>query len=108
MIINKIGPLKDLSSVVRSTAKFLGKSYTEAEYEKLLQHLSFESMRGNSSVNYDEITEYLTRLHGRERKTHFIRKGKVGSWKEELSSDSIEKLDKWIQGNKVDGIWKSI
>jgi hypothetical protein len=65
-------------------------------------------MKTNASVNYDEITEYLTNLHGQHRKTHFIRKGKVGSWKEELNQASINKLDTWIHKNKVDGIWEDI
>jgi len=97
-----------LPSVVRATAAFLGKSLTDAQLEKLLHHLSFESMKTNPSVNYDEVTEYLTHLHGEARKTHFIRKGKVGSWKEELSPESIKKLDDWITKNKVDGIWEDI
>ena len=68
--------------------------------------LSFESMKSNPSVNYDEITDKLTKVHGVERKTHFMRKGRVGSWREELSQDSIYKLDQWIAKNKIHGLWE--
>ncbi len=100
--------MQDLSSVVKRTGAFLGKSFSESELEQLLHHLSFESMKGNPYVNYDEITEYLTNIHGQGRRTHFIRKGKVGSWREELSPDSIRKLDEWIGRNKIQGLWDDI
>jgi len=93
---------------VDKTAEFLGKTINETEMQTLLNHLSFESMKTNPYVNYDEITNYLTEMHGQGRKTHFIRKGKVGSWKEELSPDSIKKLDEWIARNKIPGLWDDI
>jgi hypothetical protein len=91
--------------VIQKTAKFMGKQLSEQEILKLLDHLSFASMKSNPYVNYDEITDKLTRVHGVERKTHFMRKGKVGSWKEELSTESIQKLDAWIEINKIPGLW---
>lgn len=96
---------QDLKSVIKKTAKFLGKHLTEEQISKLLAHLSFESMRTNPYVNYDEITDKLTSIHGVERKTHFMRKGKVGSWREELSPESVGKLDAWIEVNKIPGLW---
>ncbi|XP_035702454.1 luciferin sulfotransferase isoform X2 [Folsomia candida] len=96
---------RDLKSVIKKTAKFLGKHLTEEQISKLLAHLSFESMRTNPYVNYDEITDKLTSIHGVERKTHFMRKGKVGSWREELSPESVGKLDAWIEVNKIPGLW---
>jgi len=91
---------------VRATAKLLGKSLTDAEMQGVLHHLSFESMKTNPAVNNDEITDYLTQIHGEARKSHFIRKGKVGSWKEELSPEIIKKLDDWIAKNMIPGIWE--
>jgi estrone sulfotransferase len=96
---------KDLGAVAEKTAKFLGKSLNPSQKEKLLDHLSFESMKANPYINLDEITNHLTQIHGIPRKTHFMRKGKVGSWAEELSSDSIAKLDEWISKNSIPGLW---
>jgi len=99
---------KDLRSVVKKTADFMGKTLSDTDTAKLLSHLSFESMKSNPYVNYDEITDKLTRVHGTERKTHFMRKGKVGSWREELSPQSIEKMNEWIAKNRIPGLWDDV
>lgn len=65
-------------------------------------------MKANPYINLDEVTQLLTEIHGIARKTNFIRKGKVGSWKEELSDESIEKMDKWIENNKISGLWDDL
>lgn len=90
---------------MEKTAAFMGKTLSESDKTRLLSHLSFESMKSNPYVNYDEITDKLTRVHGTERKTHFMRKGKVGSWREELSPQSIQKMDEWIAKNRIPGLW---
>jgi len=99
---------KDLRSVVLKTAEFLGKTMSDTQLEKLLNHLSFESMKSNPAVNNDEAIGNLNQLLGIQKKTHFIRKGKVDSWKEELSAESVKKLDDWIAKNRIDGIWENI
>jgi len=95
----------DLSAVVDKTAKFLGKTLNAQEKALLMDHLSFEKMKANPYINLDEITQMITEVHGISRKTNFFRKGKVGSWKEELSPESIAKLDAWIKRNKIEGLW---
>jgi len=95
---------RDLRKVVLKTCAFMGKAYSNPEIDTLIHHLSFESMKNNPSVNYDEITEKLLKVQGAERKTHFMRKGKVGSWKEEMSPLSISKLDKWMEANAIEGL----
>lgn len=42
----------DLMAVLRKTAKFLGKSYSHDELLKLAEHLSFDTMKTNPSVNF--------------------------------------------------------
>lgn len=44
----------DLMAVMRETARFLNKSYSDAEYVKLAEHLSFDAMKSNPSVNFTE------------------------------------------------------
>jgi len=78
----------------------------EEDFPKLMDHLSFDAMKKNPAVNHDELTERLIKIHGMDRKSDFIRKGKVGSWKEELSSDSKKVLDEWMQKNKIPGLWE--
>ena len=86
----------------------MNKSIDEPAMKRLVAHLSFESMKVNPYVNYDEITDILIKSRGTERKTHFMRKGKVGSWKEELSPSSIQKLNEWIEQNKIFGLWEEL
>jgi len=99
---------QDLRPVCKKVGEFLGKPVADEDMEKLVDHLDFKSMKNNPYVNYDEITDVLIQTRGTERKTHFMRKGKVGSWKEELSSESVRKMDEWIAANKIPGLWDAI
>lgn len=42
----------DLMAVLKKTSKFLGKSYSHEELVKLSEHLSFDTMKTNPSVNF--------------------------------------------------------
>lgn len=46
----------DMKSVLKETSSFLGKSYSEEDLNALENHLAFNSMRKNSSVNYEEMS----------------------------------------------------
>lgn len=77
---------------------------------ELLEHLSFHAMRNNPACNFEETVARRRNVHklgeseeGQEPFT-FMRKGKVGSWKEELSSEMIRKFDAWVKANKVEGL----
>lgn len=43
--------------MVNTAADFLGKSYSTDQLEKLCDHLSFDSMKNNRSVNYEEVSK---------------------------------------------------
>uniref|UniRef100_A0A182Q5M3 Sulfotransferase domain-containing protein n=1 Tax=Anopheles farauti TaxID=69004 RepID=A0A182Q5M3_9DIPT len=80
---------RDLPSVVSKVCQFFGKSYTEPELQRLYEHLSFASMKENKACNYED--------HNAPSKDHgcFIRKGELDSWREELTPDLIDLLDRW-------------
>lgn len=84
---------QDLRSVIGRVCAFFGKSYSEAELQQLLDHLSFESMRENRAVNYEDPN--VPRVDG----SRFMRKGQLASWKEELPPELIEALDQWTLHN---------
>ncbi|XP_055705667.1 luciferin sulfotransferase-like [Phlebotomus papatasi] len=90
---------KDLLSVVRRTAEFLGKSYTVDQMNKLTDHLSFEKMSKNKSVNFADIGDKHNKVVNRKKDDsyNFIRKGKVGSYREEMTPDMIKKCNNWIK-----------
>lgn len=85
----------DHPSVIRKVAKFLGKELTEEHVEILVKHLSFDSMKKNDSVNMDYYVSKLKENHLANEDGSFIRTGKVGKYKEELSPESIKELDAW-------------
>ncbi|KAL7050185.1 hypothetical protein ACKWTF_003979 [Chironomus riparius] len=89
---------RNLKQEVKKAMKFLGKIYSEDEIDKLCKHLSFESMKNNPSCNFEDLLEMLRELHKSNGLTaiegfNFIRKGQVGSHKEELKEDENVKLN---------------
>jgi len=104
----------DLMAVLKKTAKFLGKSYSDEELRKLENHLTFDAMKVNKSVNFSKVLGYIkiytrvTRVFSKnangKSSWSFMRKGKVGSYKEEMSPEMIERFDKWTEDfNKRNG-----
>ncbi|KAM8711743.1 hypothetical protein ACLKA7_012280 [Drosophila subpalustris] len=87
---------RNLRGVVDDLCKFLNKSLTDQQIERLLKHLSFEEMKKNPTTNHHwELTQMLHANSGKEVH-NFIRSGKVGGYKEELTPDQIEKADLFI------------
>ncbi|CAD7006364.1 unnamed protein product [Ceratitis capitata] len=74
---------QNLSGVVERLNEFLEKPpLSEAQMEKLLNHLSFESMKANQQVNPTEVIKKSGRPGA---DFQFMRRGIVGSYKDELS-----------------------
>ncbi|XP_014225888.1 estrogen sulfotransferase, testis isoform-like [Trichogramma pretiosum] len=88
---------KDITSVIKKTAKFLNKDLNDEEIQRLAQHLSFESMKKNPAVNREVNIKWMksqSKVDG-----EFMRSGTVGQWKETMSEEMIEKFDAWIIEN---------
>lgn len=86
---------KSLPQVIRKVAEFLNKELSEEQMSGLVKHLSFEKMRKNPVVNkshYDKVDKNGDVLK-------FMRSGKVGGYKEELSTEMKEKLLRWMEEN---------
>lgn len=88
-----------LPSVIRQVAEFLEKDLTNAQIELLTKHLSFESMKNNPSVNWEDYIARLRKSNFVVKDGSFIRTGAMGKYKEELSSEMVKKLDEWIKEN---------
>lgn len=89
---------RDLRTSIQEVSKFLKKSCSSEELEKLCDHLSFEKMRENKQVNKAMALEMIKNIQGREdEQWNFIRKGKVGSYNEELTFKQNELLDAYIK-----------
>ncbi|XP_068081820.1 luciferin sulfotransferase [Anabrus simplex] len=91
---------KDLPGIIRKTAKFLGKEFSEEQFLALAEHLDFSKMKDNPMVNFEEQKKKLNEMFCND--ATFMRRGEVGTGKKELSPELAARVDKWskerIQG----------
>jgi UDP-galactopyranose mutase len=90
---------QNLDGEVKKVANFLGKSFTQEEIDKLCDHLSFDSMQKNPTCNYEKIVTSIKMAGGDEalkEKFQFIREGKVGGHKKEMTEDEIQRFDLYM------------
>ncbi|KAL4714529.1 hypothetical protein ACJJTC_006575 [Scirpophaga incertulas] len=87
--------LKDLPSVVKRVADFLGKSMTEGQISSLCEHLSFDNFKKNNSVNGHILRNFnITTLD------HIlVRKGKAGGWTEYFDEEMTQQASRWMEVN---------
>lgn len=89
---------RDLDQEVKKVMKFLGKNFTQEQIDKLCDHLSFESIRKNEMINRNEELKIFKESFGKKydpNEYSFVRKGKVGGYKEELTADENDILDEY-------------
>lgn len=85
----------NLEGTLKSLAGFLEKELSEDDLNKLCEHLDFQSMKTNPLVNVDELIRFRKKQYGLEESEFtFIRKGKIGSHKEEMPEDFVEKFNR--------------
>lgn len=99
---------KDLESVVRRTAKFLGKTISEEDMPGLLDHLSFNKMKTNDAFNmknaHQEVVQHFVlevlaqsgvalQLTQPSSDHGLTRKGEVGDHKNVMSPEMIKKFN---------------
>ena len=79
----------DLRGIILKVADFVGKTLSEEQVSKLVEHASFSSMKNNEAVNH-------TMRVGPNYKADappFMRKGLVGGWKSELTPEEDQYLE---------------
>lgn len=86
----------DLRIVVNKVANFLNKTITDEQMDKLLKHLSFESMQNNNACNKEDIMELTERVTGK-----FIRKGIAGDYVNAMTPEIIKQFDEWYKRNNL-------
>nr|XP_023014300.1 sulfotransferase family cytosolic 1B member 1-like [Leptinotarsa decemlineata] len=91
---------EDTKGSVKKIADFLGKPLTDEEAESVVDFLSFQRMRVNSSCNAEALVENIQgKGYFEKAGVHFIRKGEVGDWKNHMSDDMARRFDVWIEEN---------
>ncbi|XP_061394230.1 sulfotransferase 1 family member D1-like [Musca vetustissima] len=85
---------RDLGSVVQRLCTFLGRpQLTAEELPKTLEYLSFGQMKVNDKTNI--TTALKEQITTAKEDFQFMRRGIVGSFKDELTPELQEKIDNW-------------
>jgi hypothetical protein len=86
----------DTIETIGKIANFLGKSLTKEQVEAIADHCSFAQMARNPTTNYSQWDEKgLTKDNG----IKYMRKGKVGDWKNYFTDQLENDFDKWFKEN---------
>ncbi|XP_066581898.1 luciferin sulfotransferase [Prorops nasuta] len=89
---------KNQSEAIRKTAKFLNKSVSEEQISELCEHLKFSKMAANPAVNMEHVLADM-RVQVDDPDVKFIRKGKVGDWRNYMSEELAQRFDEWTEKN---------
>ncbi|XP_017836636.2 sulfotransferase 1E1-like [Drosophila busckii] len=88
----------NLRGVVEDLCQFLNKTVTEQQMERLLKHLSFEEMKKNPTTNHRWEHAQRPKPNNNNKEVYnFIRRGKVGGYKDVLSPQLIDKANEYIE-----------
>nr|CAD7442994.1 unnamed protein product [Timema bartmani] len=96
--------IRDEPNVLFNSYEGMKKSYTNDEVESLCDHLSFNSMKDNPSVNLEFFTKQEIERNNMEetKDLKFIRQGEAGGWKKVMSLELAVRFDAWT-AEKLEG-----
>lgn len=81
----------DMENTLRKLSEFLGKPLKDEDLPKLMEHLQFENVKKNPSINFKfEATN--------SSKQEFVRRGKVGG-NPEITKEVSKKIEEWSKTN---------
>lgn len=87
-------------ATIKQMSEFLECNYTDGQLSELTQFISFNNMKNIATVNRERWLKQVENDLGKERPDptfRFMRKGKVGSYRDELNESQSKKLDDWIK-----------
>lgn len=98
MIIVTFEEMKEkMPNVLKKLCLFLGKEYTEEQLAKLEDHLQFNKMKENPSVNLMDVNKMTEERLNVKVSGRFMRKGRVGSFAEEMPKQFIDRFEERIE-----------
>uniref|UniRef100_A0A0K8UXW4 Sulfotransferase 1 family member D1 n=2 Tax=Bactrocera latifrons TaxID=174628 RepID=A0A0K8UXW4_BACLA len=95
---------RDLGGVIKDVCKFLEREVEQEQLTQLVDHLSFDKMKDNPACNHVKEFESMKAAAGREVEefSRFVRRGIVGSHKDEMPQTAIQEFDDWTEDNLKD------
>lgn len=91
--------IKDLPETIKKISTFLKKPIREEDIPLLINHLSIENFKTNTSLNMQEGLDLGILV---KYSQGFVRNGKNGSYKEQFTPDLVKRADRWIEKNLKD------
>jgi hypothetical protein len=85
----------------------MGENLSDLELQGIVEHLSFDKMKANPSVNFEGYAKRAVRDLGVTQQGTFMRRGVTGSWKTEIPPHLLVKLDSWIEKNGIPGLYEA-